>query len=122
MEKIKTENKFNQIVVWPGTIIVDINSNESVSEQIKKFNDWIKKESNFRVKYLEEIKTNSDIDKQGNPVPGTGNRNDVMFYIHDDDINKFALWRFKYGMRWLEDAINNSPHLYPDRVKQWRTW
>lgn len=98
------KNKFNQLCVWPGTIVGQ--------DQIEKFNKFMKKEFKIRVKYVEEV------------VLKTG-RNDLLFYIHDDDVMKFAVPRFEYGIRWWEDVyFNNQQKEYPKEfIKKYpKTW
>lgn len=110
---------FNQVCVWPGIIV----GKENVEEFVKFFEDEMK----TRVQYLEEVKTLPDRDEHGNQVLGTGDRNDVFFAVHEDDVGKFAVPRLSMGIRWIEDAIGewNNPNgfiIYPHRVKEYRTW
>lgn len=100
MVKKNPKSKFNQIVVWRGTIVGN--------DKVKDFEKLMKTEG-FRVKYIKEIKTYSG-------------RNDILFYIHDEDISKFAVRRFKWDMSWLEDALNNSPNIYSDEIHKMRKW
>ena len=69
-----------------------------------------------RVKYKTEVLTNPDLDENGNEVPETGGRNDLFFYIHDDDIGKFAVPRLSMCIRWYEDVVsyNDGAYLYPE--------
>lgn len=30
------------------------------------------------------------------------------FYVHDDDIGRFAVKRLLYGIRWWEDVLGNG--------------
>ena len=104
------KNKFNQLCVWAGVTVG--------KENIKDFEDHFKVNFNFRVKYAEEVKTKPDI-KDGKVVDGTGGRNDIFFYIHNDDINKFAVQRFRLGhIRWWEDVVsyNDNSHLYTQKI------
>ncbi len=104
--------KFNQLCVWEGTLVG--------KEEIKSFEKLFKNEMNVRVKYMEEIETL--------PTPGepnTGGRNDVFFYVHDDDIPKFAIPRLSLGIRWWEDVLGNGNGvLYSQEVltKYPKTW
>jgi hypothetical protein len=101
---------FNQVCVWPATIVGP--------DKAEEFQDWVMDEFGVRAQYIEDIKTNPD-----HGVPGTGGRNDVLFYVHDDDVGKFAIPRLQYGIRWLEDVYGNSQgHLYPDRIRRLRIW
>jgi hypothetical protein len=97
---------FTQLCVWPGTIIGQ--------ENVDEFETFFKDEFNVRVKYLTEVKTLPDLDKNGNAEPDTGGRNDAFFYIHNDDIGRFAVQRLQMGIRWWEDVIkyNDNSHLY----------
>lgn len=103
---------FNQLCVWEGTLVG--------KEEIKSFEKFFKDEMGTRVKYVEEIETL--------PTPGepnTGGRNDVFFYVHDDDIMKFSIPRLSLGIRWWEDVLGNgNGELYPEIVlaKYPKTW
>ena len=81
-----TSNNFKQLVVWRGTIVG--------KDEIKKFENWLQEEG-FRVKYATEFNT-------------TKGSNDLLFYIHSDDISKFAIWRLERGMSWWEDYLDNG--------------
>lgn len=104
--------KFNQLCVWSGTIVgVD---------QIKDFENFMSDDIGVRVKYETEIKT---LPTDGEP--DTGGRNDLFFYIHDDDIMKFAVPRLGMGIRWWEDVLGNGGGvLYTQEVltKYPKTW
>lgn len=79
--------QFTQLCVWPGTVVG--------KDQTKEFEKFMKKEFKSRVKYETEV-----VLKNG--------RNDLLFYIHTDDINKFAVPRLSYGIRWWEDVLGNG--------------
>ncbi len=112
---------FSQVVVWPGTMVG--------KDEIEMFEAFVLVEFKTRVKYIEEIKTKPDWNN-----PETGGRNDVFFYVHSEDISKFAVPRLAYGMRWIEDVLDNeaqrndedgiteSYSIYPDHVVDYRTW
>lgn len=109
---------YEQIVVWPATIVGE--------ENVKDFEKFIKDELGCRAKYITEVKTNPDQNEDGSPVKDTGGRNDVLFYIHKDDVGKFAVPRFQFGMRWWEDVIkyNDGAYLYSEEIleKYPATW
>jgi len=107
-DRIKKRPKdFEQVCVWPGTIVG--------GDKIKKFEKFIADEFNgTRAKYLEEIKTAPDRDRDGFHVSETGGRNDVIFAIHIADVPKFAAARLAYGIRWLEDVLDNERRASPD--------
>lgn len=116
---VKRSEEFQQVCVWPGTIITE--------DQIEEFEEWILEEFGTRVKYLETIYTAPDRDKNGNIVKDTGGRADVLFAVHVDDVNKFAVPRLSLGIRWIEDAVSQANGyfdnpIYPERVLNYKTW
>ena len=98
---------YKQLCMWPGTLLGD-----STPKDLENF---FLDEMGVRVKYHVEVKTLPDLDSSGNSVPETGGRNDLFFYVHDEDILKFAVPRLQMGIRWWEDVIkyNDNSHLYP---------
>ena len=106
------KGKFNQLCVWPGTVVGD---SKKVQEDFVKF---FKDELGVTVKYETEVKTLAD-------ETGPGGRNDLFFYIADDDVMKFAIPRLQMGIRWYEDVLGNGgDKLYPTEVleKYEKTW
>jgi hypothetical protein len=103
-------NNFNQLCVWQGVVLDGFT--------IQEFETWMLERFSARIKYVNEVKTLPDLDNLGNPVPDTGGRNDVFFYVHDEDIPKFALARLQAGIRWWEDVVgyNNNSYLYPKDI------
>ena len=99
---------YNQLCVWPGVIIGE--TPQEKQELVKFMVD----EFGVRVKYHTEVKTLPDLDSSGKPVSETGGRNDLFFFVHNDDLSKFATSRFQLGVRWWEDVIvyNKNSHLY----------
>lgn len=111
---IKRKAGFEQVCVWPGTLVG--------TDKTAEFEAFLLENLGTRVQYLEEVATAPDYEN-GSPVADTGGRNDVFFAVHNDDIMKFAVPRFQYGMRWLEDVYGNGGgDLYPERVAQYQTW
>lgn len=112
------ENNYKQLCVWPG-VVVGI-------EQIKGLEEFFLEEFGTRVKYEAEVTTNPDLDEFNQPVPETGGRNDLLFYVHDEDIHKFAVPRLQIGIRWWEDVVyyNDGAHLYSEEIlnKYPTTW
>ena len=103
-------DKYNQLCVWPGTQLGDHSSEE--------FESFILTELGARVRFIEEV-----ITLPGNG--GEGGRNDLFFYVHDDDIGKFAVPRLSYGIKWWEDVVGNNQHrIYPKEIiqKYPKTW
>ena len=106
---------YTQVCVFPG-LLVD-------QDKIQEFTDQIKEVFDTRVQYLETILTKPDVDDPEN----TGGRSDVFFAVHQDDIEKFAVRRLQYGIRWIEDILSNvngyhlNP-LYPEYVEGYKSW
>ena len=106
------KKEFNQLCVWPGTVVG--NSKKVQKDFIKFFKD----EMGVTVKYETEVKTLAD-------ETGPGGRNDLFFYIADDDIGKFAIPRLSMGIRWWEDVLGNgNDKLYSSEIlkKYPKTW
>jgi len=96
---------FKQLCVWQGTTLGDATVDEFVN--------FFKEELNVRVKFAEEVKTNGSKERGEE-----GGRHDILFYIHDEDINTFAIKRFSFGIRWWEDVVsyNSGSYLYSEDV------
>jgi hypothetical protein len=113
---------FKQLCVWPGVILADEDGQFSFQE----FENWIAEKFNgVRIKMAEEVKTLPDQDMYGVAVPDTGNRNDLFFFVHDEDVTKFAVPRLQAGIRWWEDVLGNGGgRLYPQHIldKYPKTW
>lgn len=115
---------FTQVCVWPATVVCNCEDGFK-PEKAQEFEKYMLEELNCRVQYLEEIETTPDTDKNGEPVPDTGGRNDVFFAMHKDDVEKAAVRRLAYGIRWLEDVlapVNYPTQIYPNRVRHYQTW
>ncbi len=95
-------SKFKQICVFEGTLVTP--------EEVPDVEKYFKDEFGVRMKFLETVVT---LAGQG----GEGGRHDVFLAIHEDDIPKFATWRFSLGIRWWEDVLNNrGGEIYPRSV------
>lgn len=95
------DNEYKQLCVWQGVVLGD--------SSIQGFEDFFKTEMNVRIKFAEEVITNGNIAKDEE-----GGRHDLLFYIHNEDVSKFALKRLAYGIRWWEDVVsyNDGSYLY----------
>jgi len=102
------ENNYTQLCVWPGVIVGQ--------EEKEDFERYMLDAFNTRAKYHTEVQTLPDLDESGNPVPDTGGRNDLFFYVHPEDVANFAVPRLKMGIRWWEDTVgyNDNRHLYTE--------
>lgn len=114
--RVELNEGFKQVVVWPGTLVEP--------ERVPEFVTFMHDEFGVRVQYLESITTKPDMDKDGDPIIGTGGRVDVFFAVHEDDISgSFCVNRLIAGMRWIEDVLDNdNGQLYPSDVKEYRCW
>lgn len=120
---MKLKDGFSQVCVWPSCIVVI--DDKTKKDRINDFERFMLAQFKARVQYLEEIKTKSDYDKDNNIIEGTGDRNDLFFAVHDEDIGRFAVPRLTVGIRWIEDVLSNDNykcHIYPDRVFKYVTW
>jgi hypothetical protein len=99
---------FTQLCVWPATLVGQ--------DRIKDFEQFMLGTFNTRIKYAEEVLTKPNED-------GEGGRNDVFFFVHTEDVPKFAVPRLQYGIRWWED-VKNVSGLYPSSIveKYPKTW
>tara|TARA_Y100000593_G_C4274752_1_gene319433 strand:- start:660 stop:1016 length:357 start_codon:yes stop_codon:yes gene_type:complete len=118
MSNIKRDKNYSQVCVWPGTILPE--------DQIEKFVNYFA-DNGYRIQYLETVITEPDRNELGIIENETGGRHDVFFAIHNDDISKFAIPRLQMGIRWIEDVLDNEAReteysIYPERVKEYRTW
>jgi hypothetical protein len=111
-------NNFTQLCVWQGVLLDGFT--------IQEFDNYMFDCFGTRIKYETEVRTLPDLDESGNQIPETGGRNDVFFYAHADDIEKFAVPRLKAGIRWWEDVVgyNDNSHIYPKDIldKYKLTW
>ena len=106
------KNKFNQLCVLEGTIV---GNSKKVQEDFIKF---FKDEMGVNVHFETQVKTLPD-------ETGEGGRNDLFYYIADNDISKFAVPRLRMGIRWWEDVLGNgNGKLYPEKIleKYPKTW
>ena len=95
-----------QLCVWRGTIL-----SPSTKEDLENF---FLMEMDTRIKYHAEVLTQPEVDAEGILIPGTGLRNDLFFYVHNDDIEHFAIARLRLGISWWEDVVkyNDNAHEY----------
>jgi len=94
------DKNYTQLCVWPGTALGDSTP--------KEFEDFIKDKLHTRIIYHDTVLTKPDLDKNGKPVPDTGGRNDLFFYVHKSDIGEFAVSRLQAGIIWWEDVLGNG--------------
>jgi len=98
-------NKYSQLCVWPGTVL----GNNTVED----FINFFKNEFDVRIKFAEEVITNGSIERNEE-----GGRHDLFFFVHNEDVGKFAVKRLSYGIRWWEDVVkyNDNAYLYSQEI------
>lgn len=112
---MSTDNNFTQLCVWEGTLLGGPSTD---SDAVKQFVNFIEGEFGVRIKFEAQVFTLPGRD-------GEGGRSDLFFYIHNDDIPKFAVRRFKYRIRWWEDVLRNgNEELYTEEflLAHSKTW
>ena len=105
--------EFNQLCVMEGTLMPEGGA--------KELESFFKDEMGVTVLFETEVKTLPDTPE----CTETGGRNDLFFYISDDDIGKFAVPRLSMGIKWWEDVLGNGQgKLYPTEIleKYPKTW
>jgi hypothetical protein len=113
-KRVPRTEEYQQLCVWHGCTF-----NESDSED---FTQMVQNELKCQnpPKIVGVVETLPDLDADGNPVPDTGGRHDFCFFVHQDDIGRFAVPRLAYGIRWWEDVAkyNNNAHIYPEDFRE----
>jgi len=93
---IKPSKQYQQKVAWLGTILED--------NQIEDMENWFLNELGFHVKYADKFEINE------NPI--------VIFYVRDDDLERFAMFRLKTDdMKWWEDFYDWEHVNMPSEIK-----
>ena len=87
-------SKFNQLCVWEGTTL-----GGDTKEGFENFF----KDHGFDIKFSEEVETNIE-------YPDGTIRHDLLFYINDDNIAEFSVWRLRLGIKWWEDIVKYNNH------------
>jgi len=90
------DNPYGQLVVWTGTTLGNSDT--------KDFEEFFKAEG-FRIQFAKQFMTLPD---PGEDPSESGGRSDILFYIHNEDVAKFSIWRLQHGMRWWEDYLDNG--------------
>jgi len=98
----KKEDVYNQLCVLQG-------------DDWGQFETFLKDQEGLRMKFLETFET-----LPGNG--GSGGRKDTLFYMHKEDVGRFAIIRIKLNMfgifvKWYEDAVDNGGNeIYPQYI------
>lgn len=97
------------LTLWPGTVVreSDIDGPDGICAFFKRTFD-------IQIIPVGCVQTLPDLDANNNQVHGTGGRHDFFFFVQVGDVQKFALKRFQFGMRWWEDIyFNEGEDIYP---------
>lgn len=100
VEQVIDVANYTQLCVWPAVIVQP--------EEIEQFTKWMQRNMKSRIKYVGQVKTLPTLTKAGAVIPDTGGRNDLFFYVHDDDVKHFAVLRLMAGIQWWEDVLSNG--------------
>ena len=76
------------------------------------FENYLTETFNVRTKFSEEVETT--IDDEDN----TGKIHDLLFFVHNEDVGRFAIPRLSAGIRWWEDVVgyNDNRSRYSDEI------
>ena len=103
---------YNQLCVMPGVTLGD----ESPIQFENHFFKGVLGKP-FRIKYERAVTTLPDKDEDGEYLLDTGGRPDLLFFVHDEDIDSFSIPRLSLGIRWWEDFLNNGgDQIYPKAI------
>ncbi len=103
---------YKQLCVLPATL---------QPNDINEFEEFFKENFGVKVKFAEQTYTLPDPGKEDT----TGGRSDLLFYIHDMDIHRFAVPRLRMNIRLWEDVFyNDQEYLYSEEIlsKYPKTW
>lgn len=102
---------FRQVCVWPGVTLGPVGANHRLRP--KQFVKFMSREFNrVRVQYLGEVQVNGD-------------RSDLVFAVHDEDVAAFAVPRLTVGIRWVEDVLascNRPAAAHKRELRHLKTW
>ena len=107
MKKYSTQ--LHTLCVWPATLLKGTGLTET------DFEDWLMIEFKVKGKYIEEFKTLPDV-QNNKAVSDTGDRNDLVFFISNKDVFKFAIPRLSFGISWWDDYVNNNHSIIPKAI------
>lgn len=93
-----------QYIVFPGLTYAGKKDENLINKEFKK-NNW------GRVKFVLKFKTQAG-------QSGEGGRTDVVFswFSKGDQVGRFSIQRFEYGIKWLGDYISNNSDIIPTKV------
>ena len=99
------------LTLWPGTLVKE--------SDLTGLMNFFKEVFDIEPVPVGCVETLPDIDEEGAEIEDTGGRCDFFFYVKEDDVPKFAIKRFRFGMRWWEDIYyNNGEDIYPIQFRE----
>ncbi|MEC7484598.1 MAG: hypothetical protein VX998_07400, partial [Candidatus Thermoplasmatota archaeon] len=101
------------LTLWPGTAVR--NKDMHGPKGIPMF---FRKAFGIDVIPVGCVETLPDKNEFGEDVEDTGGRSDFFFFVKVEDVPKFAIKRFQFGMRWWSDVyFNGQEDIYPDAFR-----
>jgi hypothetical protein len=116
MELIKSKSDYTVVAVWPATILNG--DNPTTEKEVAEFEAFFMEQFGVRVQYLEEFKTLPSFSVDGEMI-SPGQRNEVVFAIHFEDVRKLVMPRLALKFHWMEDALVIYERIYPKEI-HWR--
>ncbi len=115
-KNVERYEHFDQVCIWQGVHIP--------VDEMRFFEAFFKQEMHARVQFLEVLVTKPD-SENGVDIPNTGGRPDILFAVHNDDIEQILRVKLRFQFRWIEDVLsfyNYKYPVYPDRVFKYISW
>jgi len=112
--EVRPDDDYSCLCIWSGTIV----EQEDVdSGQVDEFFGKAMK-CEHPIRPVGCVYTVPDRDG-GQIVKDTGGRCDFVFYVHNEDVMRFAVPRLNYGIRWWDDVVSNKSHIiYPAKFRK----
>jgi hypothetical protein len=88
--------------------------------EFQMFTHFMEKVAQIRIQPLEVVETYPNRDEFGMIIPDTGGRKDLIFAIHDNDVDKFAIARKLLPIFFIEEALGRLAgkySIYPTRLR-----
>ena len=100
------KNKFRRIAIWHEVYIGNDKS------QVREFESWAKKTWDVKVKYLKDVVA-YDRDTFGDPIENKAGTNELLFKVHEGDIEKLEKVKKIAGIKWLEEMDRTERRRFP---------
>ena len=101
------------VCVWPQ--FHPYNTSHPGMETKEDILEWFKDNFGFDITIIGIVETLPDPADSHLEKPTTGGRLDFFFRVPNEEIGRFAIARFQFGIRWWEDIFfNKGQDIYPD--------